>query len=92
VRAQRQNRRPPTPERRQKLNEVQFIWDLPKYEWDIAFTKLKEFKNLYGHTRVPDKFKIDGFGIGGWCYRQRRNKNALQNWQLEKLNSIHFSW
>jgi hypothetical protein len=92
VRAQRQNRRPPTQERKDKLNQIGFIWDLPRYEWEFAFSKLQKFVSENGHANVPDKVKVDDFGVGGWCYRQRKNKSSLEAWQIQKLNDINFRW
>jgi superfamily II DNA or RNA helicase len=92
VRTQRSSRRPPTKERRDKLNSVGFIWDLPTYEWELAYSKLLEFFKQNGHANAPDKFKVDDFGVGGWCYRQRKNKSSLEAWQIQKLNDINFRW
>ena len=92
VRVQRQKRRPPTQERRDKLNQIGFIWDLPTHEWEYAFSKLLKFVKENGHANAPDKFKVDDFGVGGWCYRQRKNKSKLEKWQIEKLNEISFKW
>ena len=54
VRLQRSNRtrQPPTPERKKLLDDLNFIWDLPRHEWEAAFSKLVKFFNHNGLSNV----------------------------------------
>ena len=92
VRSQRSNRRPPKDERKQKLNELNFIWDIKEYKWNYGFSKLEKFYKENGHSDPKDKYKVDDFDIGGWCYRQRNRKDQLDTWQIQKLDAINFNW
>jgi len=51
-----------------------------------------QFKQCEGHCRVPDIFELDGFRLGRWVSRQRKNKDRLTSKQLEKLDSLGFIW
>jgi len=44
---------PLTPARRALLNDIGFIWDHWDYVWELSYADLVDFKNTYGHTRVP---------------------------------------
>jgi len=44
---------PLTPARRALLNDIGCIWDHRDYVWENSYSDLIEFKNTYGHTRVP---------------------------------------
>ena len=90
--SQRDRRRPPTEERKQKLNELNFIWDLKAYNWKNSFSKLEKFYKECGHSDPTDGYKVDDFDIGGWCYRQRNRKDQLDSWQIQKLDAINFNW
>ena len=74
-----------------KLNSVGFIWDVHEYEFNIQFNKLVEFKNKYDHFNVKKK---DGAKLYNWCcsIRSQFNKKKLNQWKIDKLNSIGFIW
>ena len=92
MKVQRERRRPPTEERKQKLNELNFIWDTKEYKWNYGFSKLEKFYKENGHSDPKDKYKVDDFNIGGWCYRQRNRRDQLDTWQIQKLDAINFNW
>ena len=74
------------------LNEIKFIWDIKKYKWNSAYGKLKKFHNEQGHSSPSDKFKYEGFGIGSWVSKQRKEQNLLEPWQVSKLDALGFKW
>ena len=48
------------PDRRQRLEEIDFAWNALKQKWDQGFRHLKAFRERKGHCRVPATFKVDG--------------------------------
>jgi len=85
------------PDRLQKLNQVEFVWDAKEEAWDDKFQLLVEFQNTHKHTIVPQSHGR----LGVWVRNQRSLYKAYlredPNCQLtpervQKLNSLEFSW
>ena len=73
----------------QKLSEINFPWTI----WDQNYLILREYYEVEGHCSLPADYKTqDGFGLGVWVARQRRNKKKLNENQYAKMNEINFSW
>lgn len=85
-----------TDEREQKLNEVNFVWDVHSSSWEERFMELVDFKMKYGHTNVP---RSRG-KLGSWVKSQRRQyslyirkeKSHLTPDRVAKMNSLGFEW
>ena len=60
--------------------------------WDRYYGLLQSFKNKEGHCRVAQNTVIDGMKLGSWINRQRTGKDELNSGQIEKLNTLGFSW
>ena len=75
-----------------KLNNINFIWDVIKYQWDTAYTALVKFYKREGNSRVPDRHKEDDYALGLWVRRQRRDKNKLSREKINLLNKVNFIW
>ena len=58
------------PERKQRLDDMGFVWDPYAEQWEEGFSKLLQFKEAEGHCRVPQSFKLDGFNLGSWVRSQ----------------------
>ena len=77
---------------RQRLDDVGFIWDPFSEAWEEGFGKLLQFKELEGHCRVPQKFKLDGVNLGNWVSHQRMTKDRLSPERKQRLDDIGFIW
>ncbi len=83
-------------EREQKLNDVNFVWDVHSSSWEERFAELIDFKTKYGHTNVP---RSRG-KLGSWVKSQRRQhslysrgeKSHLTLDRVSKMNSLGFEW
>lgn len=55
---------------------------------------LREYKNRYGHCRVPSKYTSGGKALGNWCHsvRKQYRNGRLPEERIEILNQIGFSW
>jgi hypothetical protein len=54
---------------------------------------LKQIFNELGHININNRHKTkDGFIIGDWAARQRRNKKNLSKDKQKKLDSLGFLW
>jgi hypothetical protein len=58
-------------------------------EWEEGFSYLLQFVRLEGLAEVPQRFKTeDGYSLGQWVSRQRRNKGNLSSEQIKKLEAL----
>ena len=76
-----------------KLNAIDFIWNVQNYQWDQRFTELKEFIERHnGCSYVPSTLEYKS--LQAWCGTQRklRRMNALTDEREQRLNSISFDW
>ncbi|HEY9046823.1 MAG TPA: helicase associated domain-containing protein [Ohtaekwangia sp.] len=85
-----------TPRQVQKLNSLEFDWETRNgkdIRWIQMFEALKNFKQQYGHTKVPQDY-TDNRQLGIWVSRQRRSKtrHELAADRIKKLNAIGFLW
>jgi hypothetical protein len=78
--------------RRQRLEDIGFVWDPLAEAWEDAFSELQTFKAREGHCLVPQKHVESGFRLGSWVGNQRVNRAKLSPERLEKLNAIGFVW
>jgi len=65
-----------TTERRDALSDLGFVWDSHNAIWEERFNELVEFKNQYGHARVPSTYTNHSLSV--WVQCQRRQ------WKLMK--------
>jgi superfamily II DNA or RNA helicase len=79
-------------ERRQRLDDLGFIWDPNTEAWEEGFRKLQQFKDREGHCRVPRNRKEDGYALGSWFGTQRRVKEALSAERRQRLDDLGFIW
>jgi len=78
-------------ERRQRLDELGFIWDPREAEWEEGFSYLKVYRGREGHCRVPQRHKKNGFPLGQWVSRQRQSKD-LSLERRRQLDDLGFVW
>lgn len=64
-------------DRRDRLEALRgWTWDPFTDAWEDGFSRLAEYVKDNGDARVPRSEVVDGFGLGGWVKRQRRDFNA----------------
>ena len=94
IRTQRKTKDKISPDRIERLNSIDFIWDPFSEAWEEAFTKLLQFCEREGHCRVPSGYKEDGFTLGSWVGVQRRTRkeDSLPEGRIERLDAMDFVW
>ena len=81
-----------TPNQLKRLNSLGFSWDPITEQWEQNFAALQKFHKREGHCRVAAKHQEDGLKLGTWVNFYRLKKDELTPDQLERLNSLGFSW
>jgi DNA-binding TFAR19-related protein (PDSD5 family) len=92
VSVQRTDKDSLSPQRRQRLEEIGFVWDLRAQQWEEGFALLKQFNKREGHCRVPQGYKEGAYRLGGWIREQRANKDTLSPERRQRLDEIGFVW
>ena len=88
-----------TPERRQSLEDIGFVWDFHGDIWEERIAELKAFKAEHSHCNVPCPYP-ENPGLGIWTKCQRRQKRLLDEGKpssmtqarIEELDAIGFTW
>ena len=64
---------------------------MTKRLWEFQFEKLQSFKLMNGHCNVPTNFQHDS-QLASWVKTQRKVSWSLSKDQIDRLNSIGFTW
>jgi hypothetical protein len=79
--------------RRQRLDQLGFIWVPFTADWEEGFRCLTMYKEREGHCRVPRSHEENGFRLGGWVGRQRQHRiKTLSEACRQRLNELGFVW
>jgi superfamily II DNA or RNA helicase len=81
-----------TPDQLSALESLGFVWDPRSQQWEMGFAALQIFCKREGHCRVAHGHEEDGLKLGNWVGTQRLNRNELTADQMNRLNSLSFSW
>jgi predicted helicase len=92
VRAQRVNKDTLSPERRQRLNVLGFVWDAHASQWEEGFRALQSFQQREGHCRVPDLHRERDYRLREWVHRQRVSKDIMSPERHQRLDALGFEW
>ena len=92
VKEQRTNKETMSTERRQRLNEIGFIWNVLESAWEEGVAALRQFKAREGHCRVSARHREGTFKLGSWVNEQRTNRNTIPAERRRRLDELGFIW
>ncbi len=76
-------------ERKMRLENIGFVWDVYDAQWEKGFSLLKAFSEREGHALVAGLYiNEDGFRLGRWVSTQRKVKHKMPLEQQAKLESL----
>ena len=82
-----------SPEKVERLNKLEFVWDPVEQQWEDSFQALCLYKAENENCLVPAKYKTaDDISLGVWVQTQRRNKNRMPESKFKKLDVLSFAW
>jgi hypothetical protein len=76
------------------LNSIRFDWTLNRkivLPWMVMYERLRQFKQMYGHTYVPAKWYKDP-KLSKWVSRMRHEREKLAVERIVLLETIEFGW
>ena len=82
-------------DRKHRLEEVGFVWDLGPQPWEESFQSLRAYKAKHRNVLVPFGYKTaDGFRLGRWVSSQRAAKKTgkLPLDREHRLEEVGFVW
>lgn len=79
--------------RKARLDGMGFVWDTRDETWERRFSELIEYKNKYGHCRVPFNWP-ENQELSRWVGTQRhdKKKGCLVLERVSRLTKIGFDW
>ena len=79
------------PERKKRLDDIGFEWNVHDSKWDAFYKELLEYKVQHGDTKVPINWSTD---LGQWVRSQRVAKKSgkLSLERRDRLAEIGFVW
>ena len=92
VSAQRQDKDTMSPDHRQRLDALGFIWNTLTASWDEGFRWLEIYHQREGHCRVPQRQREQGYRLGLWVAVQRRAKDTMPPDRRQRLDALGFAW
>lgn len=70
----------------QKLKEIDFVFDVVFYKWNVRFEEYKQYVAETGDINPKTNVVYNGNKVGNWCLGQRKAKNKGKlNPTFEKL-------
>ena len=78
-----------------KLEKLGMIWDAYESRWMEKFRLAKEYKETFGHLRIPVGYKTaDGTALGSWLAKQREayRKGKLSLRKTHMLERMGVIW
>jgi len=82
-----------TNKRIDRLNKIDFIWDLLSSNWEEMFECLLEFKNKNGHCNIPSRWS-ENHKLSRWVFTQREfcKNGKLSEERINRLDAVGFEW
>jgi superfamily II DNA or RNA helicase len=93
VSSQRHNGQTKFALRRQRLDELGFVWDPHEADWEEGFKRLQAYVKEHKHCRVPGRYKSpDGYKLGQWVNNQRQRSSIGSPERNAQLAALGFDW
>jgi hypothetical protein len=81
-----------SPDRRQRLDALGFVWNVLTAQWEEGFRFLAIFRQREGHCRVPKSHGEQGYRLGSWVSVQRGAQDTMLPERRQRLDALGFVW
>ena len=76
----------------QKLEALDFIWDLRSEKWEEGFSNLQQFEERERNCWVLRGHEEGDYNLGSWVIVQRSRRDKLTPERIERLDALGFVW
>jgi hypothetical protein len=77
--------------RKERLDEIGFVWSALDSAWETMFAQLKRYKDEHGHCNVPYDWP-ENPRLGRWVRKQRAKKERLSRDRKSRLVELGITW
>jgi hypothetical protein len=83
-----------SPEGRQRLDALGFVWDPFAAQWEEGFGYLERYRQERGDCLVPRSYfdPASGYRLGVWVGKQRSTRDAMSPERRLRLDALGFVW
>ena len=83
-----------SPDRRQRLDALGFVWDPFADQWEEGFGYLERYRKANGDCLVPLRYhdSASGYGLGHWVQVQRMTQDTMLPERRQRLGALGFVW
>lgn len=92
MRNQRSNQNNLNADRKKRLDDLFFIWNVTESAWEEGFRHLQAFYDREGNCLVPANLIENDFKLGVWVGTQRSNIKQISSEKRERLEALNFVW
>ncbi|MDB2639996.1 Helicase associated domain protein, partial [Akkermansiaceae bacterium] len=76
----------------EKLNDLGFVWDPTREDWEVQFQKLVDYKEEHGDCLVPRNWHDKKLATWVGTQRAFKNKGKLEDGKIKRLDQLGFIW
>jgi superfamily II DNA or RNA helicase len=79
------------PDRERRLEDLpDWTWDTRADLWEEGFDQLQQYVQRHGDARVPFKCMVEGYALGHWVAKQRRDhvRGTLDSDREQRLEAV----
>ena len=92
MQVQKRRKNSPSDEKKLRLDNIGFEWDVSSEKWEAGYLALETFKRQYGHCLVPKAVIVKGINLSSWVKNQRTLEKNLSAMRHKRLTSLGFIW
>ena len=92
IASQRSRRGKLSPDRRERLDAIGFVWDSLSAQWEEGFVSLQKYYKREGNCLVPAKHIEREYKLGRWVSYQRKAKDSMSAERRQRLAALGFVW
>ncbi len=83
-----------SPDHRQRLDALGFVWDMLAVQWEEGFGYLERYGKDNRDALVPKTYRdpASGYRLGQWVSVQRGDKETLSPERRQRLDALGFVW
>jgi superfamily II DNA or RNA helicase len=79
-------------ERKERLDNLGFVWRPDQEKWEEGFRYLAAYRNEFGDCLVNTELSYHNYNLGQWVSNQRSTPHRLKPQEKKRLDQLGFIW